>query len=261
SAVRKNPVVGYAGGSKKEEFEFLEVVIARLNKIRPDIRFEFIGGFSDGLRELNNVQWFPGFNDYAKFLAFKVSRGWTVGLAPLMDSEFNASKTNNKFREYAGCNIAGLYSKTSPYVECVRSGESGLLVKNSPDDWVEAIIRMVDDQSLCERIKAEAFSFVDSNYSHEVIAPVWKAAIDSIPGMPPLKNFGSAQFRFFKYYRLIGFTDAAQEDSKFSSMFRAVLRRKVRSLLNRVSTGHLLIVSVLIVLCLANFFTLMAKLL
>lgn len=244
-AVRKFPVVGYAGGYKEEEFEFLEEVISRLNSERPEIRFEFIGGISDGLRSLSNVQWFPGTSDYAAFLSQKVSRNWTVGLAPLMESEFNSSKTNNKFREYGGCRIPGVYSKASPYVECVRTEESGLLVRNDVSAWVEAIKRIVDDQSLQKRIKEESYAFVESNYSHRVIAPAWKKAIEQIPGFPKLRRFDSLRFRFFKYCGLLGLINSSvpqQQNNSFTWMCKAILGKASNSLLTRLGLRRLFLV-------------------
>lgn len=239
--VRKFPVVGYAGGYKEEEFEFIEEVISRLSSGRPEIRFEFIGGISDGLRNLSNVQWFPGTSDYEAFLSLKISRNWTVGLAPLMESEFNSSKTNNKFREYGGCRIPGVYSETSPYIECVRPEESGLLVRNDVGAWVDAIKRVVDDQFLQEKIKKESCAFVESNYSHRVIAPAWRKAIEQIPGFPKLRRLDSLRFRFFKYCGLLGLIDSnmPQQQSDFIWMCKAILRKASKALLTRLGLRRL----------------------
>ncbi|RRW66755.1 glycosyltransferase [Pseudomonas fluorescens] len=262
-AVRRFPVVGYAGGFKKAEFEFLETVLYRLNKARPEIRFEFIGGISDELRVLNNVQWFPGFADYAAFMAFKVSRGWSVGLAPLMESEFNSSKTNNKFREYAGCNIAGIYSKTSPYIECVRSEENGLLVPNDATAWVEAIQKIIDDAPLREKIQNEAYSFVDANYSHKVIAPAWHAVVESIPKLAELPRCGGIRFKYFKYYHMFGFSDAATklDNSSLYSVIKVIVKKRSRALLRRLAARQLLVVSIVMLLGFSIFFLLRAYLL
>lgn len=198
------PIVGYAGGYKEDEFSFLEKVINQLSKERPEIRFEFIGSISDKLRQLDSVQWFPGCSDYEKFLSLKINRHWAVGLAPLMENEFNAAKTNNKFREYGGCGIPGVYSNTSPYVECVRSEETGLLVENSVENWVGAIKTLVDDKSLHDRIKNEAFSFVDSNYSHQSISRAWRNALESIPENKPAKSFSRFRFHYVNQFSVNG---------------------------------------------------------
>lgn len=254
--VREFPIVGYAGGYKEEEFEFLEEVICRLNSERPEIRFEFIGGISDGLRCLNNVQWFPGTSDYEAFLSLKVSRGWTVGLAPLMETEFNSSKTNNKFREYSGCHIPGVYSRTSPYVECVRPDELGVLVCNEVGAWVEAIKRIVDDELLQEKIRKESFAFVVSNYSHRVIAPAWKKTIYRIPGLPISRRLESFRFRIFKYCALLGLVDGKipQKQSSFIWMCKAIGRRASKALLSRLGVKRLFLIACLLSLYLFTIF-------
>lgn len=54
-------VVGYAGAYKFEEFDIIEQAVLNWLSGGPDIRFEFIGGASARLRQLESVQWFPGF--------------------------------------------------------------------------------------------------------------------------------------------------------------------------------------------------------
>lgn len=252
----QRPVVGYAGGYKEEEFAFLEKVITQLSKERPEIRFEFIGSISDKLRSLNSVQWFPGFSDYAKFLSFKMSRNWTVGLAPLMESEFNAAKTNNKFREYGGCSIPGIYSDTSPYVECVSSEDTGLLVENSVESWVDAIKKLVDDKNLHERIKKEAFAFIDSNYSHDAISCAWKEALKAVPQSRPLKRYSQLRFYFVKRYYVSDCSDVAValESSNPLSMCQILLKRCFKYLLTKLTLRRIFMICIFLMFGVANFY-------
>lgn len=257
SRLDSSPVVGYAGGFKEEEFRFLEPVVKHLGKERPDIRFEFIGGISDNLRSLNNVQWFPGSSDYAAFLSFKMSRKWTVGLAPLMESEFNASKTNNKFREYGGCNIPGVYSNTSPYVESILSGESGLLVQNTTEAWIEAIKQLVDDQSLHDKVMKGAYDFVNANYSHESIAPAWKNALAHIPESPQPLMWSRFRFSYVKRYHVHNLPLIAMALANADHpvlMAKILVKRKIKSLLSRLTIRRVVVVTALIALIVANLY-------
>lgn len=198
--VKKGAVVGYAGGYKKEEFELLEDVISKLDAERPDIRFEFIGGVSDRLRTFKNVQWFPGLSDYAAYISFKISRRWSIGLGPLLESEFNASKTDNKFREYGGCRIPGIYSDTGPFVDSVTPGVYGILVKNKVDAWAAAIEKLVDDEVLHESIAQAAFTYVDSTYSHDALIPSWREALLIDRGKSPSSWRDCIRFRCAKLF-------------------------------------------------------------
>lgn len=250
----RSAVVGYAGGYKQEEFALLEQVITQLGIERPEIRFEFIGGVSDRLRILNNVQWFPGFSDYSAFLAFKMSRYWSVGLAPLIDNTFNSSKTNNKFREYGGCKIPGVYSNVSPYTECVRSEESGLLVENNTAAWVEAIKNLVDNSVLQNRIKSGAFDYVQSNCSHESVAPSWREALLSIPKGPRSSLLSCFRFSNVKRFREKNFSQVSVvlESAGPCSILWLVLKLKLKSLLSGVTMRRIFMIFILITLVIAD---------
>ncbi|WP_432217393.1 glycosyltransferase [Pseudomonas kribbensis] len=256
----RDAVVGYAGGYKEEEFSLLQEVVEQLGKERPEIRFEFIGGVSDELRSLNNVQWFPGFSDYSQFLEFKMARNWSVGLAPLMESQFNASKTNNKFREYGGCGISAIYSNTTPYVECVVSERSGLLVDNNVADWVEAIKRLVDNPQLRETIKEESFKYVELNHSHESIIPAWREALDRISHDSERLMSSRIRFNYVKHFHLSGMSRVAKrmEGATATSIYGFVLKGKLKSLLNRAPVRKLIKACAFVALIAAGLYLLKA---
>lgn len=121
---------------------------------------------------------FRVFADYQEFIRFKISRGWSLGLAPLLDSPFNASKTNNKFREYGG-DIPGLYSDVLPNNDCVEHGVTGL-TGNDVESWVGSIIYAADNPGLGRSISRSAMRYVREHYSHRAIAPSWLAVIRSV---------------------------------------------------------------------------------
>ncbi|XQE68482.1 hypothetical protein ACOAPY_07900 [Pseudomonas sp. P3C3] len=199
-------VVGYAGGYRAEEFDIIEQVVMDLAGRRPDIRFEFIGGVSSRLRQLESVQWFPGFSDYQEFIKFKISRRWSLGLAPLLDSPFNASKTNNKFREYGGCGIPGLYSDVLPYKDCVEHGVTGYLTGNDVESWVSSIVYAADHAGEGRSISRSAMQYVRERYSHRAIASSWLAVIKDVPLASSTRGGGAKslklRFNYMKYHYL-----------------------------------------------------------
>jgi len=68
--------------------------------------------------------------------------GLHIGLAPLLPGQFNAGRSPTKFFDFVRCGAVGIYSDVTPYAGFVRNGVDGLLVKNDPDAWVEAILRL-----------------------------------------------------------------------------------------------------------------------
>ena len=48
----------------------------------------------------------------------------------------------------ATCGVAGIYSDVEVYADCVRHGQTGLLVANNAEAWYRALRKLVDDASL-----------------------------------------------------------------------------------------------------------------
>lgn len=119
-----------------------------------------------------------GTANYNRFISRFYSAGYDIGLAPLLKTAFYQSKTNSKYREYGGCGIAGIYSRASPYTECVAHEHTGLVVENTRDSWRAALLRLIEDDELRERIKRNARADVLENYSYSIYLSNWRESID-----------------------------------------------------------------------------------
>ena len=124
------------------------------------VTFEFIGWMPEALGGLPNVVFHPWIGDYDKYLEFKVSRRWHIGIAPLIGDGFEKYKTNNKYREYGGCMIPGVYSDVSPFRETVDDGKTGILVENEVGAWIGALEKLVASPALRSAIAQAAFDDV-----------------------------------------------------------------------------------------------------
>lgn len=165
--------IGFAGSSSRDED--LQLIVPAINVVLarfPDVVFEFAGVMPAGVLASERVRFFPQFPNYAEFVKFQASRGWLLGLAPLLDKVSNRSKTNNKFREYGACGVAGIYSKIEPYAEVIPE-VSGLLVSESASAWTDAICRLLDDPELTKKIAAHAYAVVVAKYSVDTVAGQW----------------------------------------------------------------------------------------
>jgi glycosyltransferase involved in cell wall biosynthesis len=133
-------------------------------KYKNKVRAEFIGYCPEELKDFSGVEKFDFIADYDEFRKFFASRKWDIGLAPLNDTSFNRSKTNNKYREYSSFGVAGIYSNVSAY-KCVEDSKNGLLVNNTEEEWFCAICRLIDDVGLRKRLATNAYSDIKEHYS------------------------------------------------------------------------------------------------
>jgi glycosyltransferase involved in cell wall biosynthesis len=130
-------------------------------------------------------------SDYSQYFAQFARAGFDVGLAPMPDHAFYQCKTATKFREYAACRIAGVYSDVEIYRDCVTDGVTGLLVpsQTAAGDlaaaWAAAIGRLVAGRALRARIQDEAEARARERYSAGRLGDEWLRQLDEVRATGP----------------------------------------------------------------------------
>ena len=82
-----------------------------------------------------------------------------IGIAPLEDSDFNRSRSDVKFLEYAAHTVAPVVQARGPYLMSVQSGKTGLLF-NSADELISILDRLAYDASARAGLAAAAYRYV-----------------------------------------------------------------------------------------------------
>ncbi|NYH22319.1 glycosyltransferase [Paraburkholderia bryophila] len=166
--------IGFAGSITRAD-DFVEILpaLTRLRDTYGNVTLTFFGYCPPELINSERVTYVPHVANYSEFIRLKASHSLDIGLAPMAASAANLYKTNNKYREYGAMKIAGIYTDTSPYKECVMDGETGLLVNHSIEAWYEALEKLVTDVDLRARIATAAYEDVKTNYAQSVVAQQW----------------------------------------------------------------------------------------
>jgi glycosyltransferase involved in cell wall biosynthesis len=159
---------------------FTPALMRVLDEYSDHVEVHFWGYYPLELRTHRGTHFHPVLLDYDRFLRKFSCAGFDIGLAPLLDDIFYRSKTNNKFREYGASRIAGIYSDVDVYSTCVTNGETGLLVPNQPQAWYDAIVRLIEDYALRDKIKNQAQEYVRQHYSQENFEQVWLTHIQHV---------------------------------------------------------------------------------
>lgn len=133
-----------AGKDHAEIFnKYLSPVFNRIiEKYKDVIDITFIG-VRPNLAQFENVHYIEqmAYSDYLKFMQ---KEQFDVGLAPLEDTSFCRRKYFVKYIEYSKYGILGMYSDSYPYKFVVRNKENGILVKNSIEEWMKEITRLIE---------------------------------------------------------------------------------------------------------------------
>lgn len=163
--------IGYPSSRRPNVAELLTNVVSRMLDLHhQDVEFEFIGWMPDTLRDVSGVTFLPEVRGYENYVAAVQQRCWDIALAPMMDSLFENSKTNLKYREYAAFGVPGIYSNVPLYSSCVRHEQTGLLTENSVDAWLAALGQMLTLPALRATIVDAARREVERNYAQPLVA-------------------------------------------------------------------------------------------
>jgi glycosyltransferase involved in cell wall biosynthesis len=97
---------------------------------------------------------------------------WDFAICPIEENTFNKSKSNLKFIEFSNAGFPCICSDVENYAKTVKDRETGLLTKNTEEDWYEKLYEMVNNAALRNHIKKNAKEFVKekfdmaNNYKH-----------------------------------------------------------------------------------------------
>jgi glycosyltransferase involved in cell wall biosynthesis len=144
------------------DFASIEPVLTRLKaEYESRIVVDIVG--MTGLRELppglnridaswHAAQSYPGFVNWLN----AVQPAWHIGLAPMLDTPFNRSRSDTPAMNYAALGLATLASDVPAYRGSIADGPAGQLVRNDHGAWHATLDWLIRDQSLRRTVAAGA---------------------------------------------------------------------------------------------------------
>ena len=108
-------------------------------------------------------------------------RTFDVGIKPMPDDEWARGKCPMKELQYLALGIPAVCSAVGGTREAVRHGDNGYLV-STEDEWMEALLRLVDDASLRARLGEAGRRTVRERYASERSAALFAASVRAVAG-------------------------------------------------------------------------------
>ena len=184
-------IVGFAGDpSHGADLEMIRDVGAEILEAYPNVWLVCAGinppPFAPHPR-LAVPPWVP-IEEYGELL-----RTFDIGIAPLVDTEFNRSKSDLKVLEYSMAGIPVVASDVGVYSSFVKDGETGFLVK-SPQQWSKTLRRLIEDRGLREEIGGKANAVARERLISSTVG-MWTEAYGIEAGfvVPTLGSLGNRQ--------------------------------------------------------------------
>lgn len=182
------PTVGWMGSMAHfKDHGVLELVYHEVVLKYPDVVFSFLGHMlPEHIKGLNRdnweikpgISWWEGNPDSdMTFPRLMSLTGYDVGLAPLIESQYNSARSLAKWFEYTMTGIPMVASEWGPYIS-LRDGQDAYLVKTK-EGWVEAITYLLENKNERNRLITTARERISSEFTIEHTLPAWGKVFDT----------------------------------------------------------------------------------
>ena len=182
----KTTTIGWmGGGTHNEDHEMMQDAVLEVLEKCPNSRFHYIsGGPPPGAYRHPRISWDHDFKAIDKYPRWMSRKGFDIGIAPLVDNEFNRGKSNLRWLEYSAMGIPTVASPVVHFQRSIRHGETGFLAR-SRAEWVDLLMKLVREPELRENIGGAARREGKRLWNPEIQARKYRAALEVIANAKP----------------------------------------------------------------------------
>lgn len=180
--VDKGRIVLYINDGTIDMFnKYLRPGLKKLGEIRPNVFQIDLLSLKPNCDNIEGVTVnFVPHMTYPQFREYMNGTPFFLGLAPLDNEGFNQYKYFNKYIEYTRAGIVGIYSDCPLYRQVIQNGVNGLLVENTADAWVDAILYCYDYPDERRKYLENAQTIISDQFNKDSIC---KRLITGLPEM------------------------------------------------------------------------------
>ncbi|WP_155774331.1 glycosyltransferase [Burkholderia pseudomultivorans] len=168
---RKNPgetwAVYMGSSTHSEDLALLKNAVRQANRKCPGLRLFTIGitgEKGDWYESIPIPEDKRNYPDFVRWLR-GILNAMDFGVAPLVESSFNAAKSDLKFLEYSAAKLPVMCSRVKPYVDVVIHGKNGMLVENNDEAWEYALLFACQNANKMLEMAREGFEYAKNERS------------------------------------------------------------------------------------------------
>lgn len=178
-------VIGYHGSvTHDSDLKMLLPVVDKLMykhknfymQIMGSVRKESLDELFKGIYNVNRFEITPGTPAFDHFPERLMSNAWDIGVAPLIDDQFNRGKSHIKYLEYSMKRIPTVASDVFPYRE---NAKHAILCK-TPQDWYNRLDTLILNKKKRDRIGEESYEHVVKECQYKDHAHKWIDAAQTV---------------------------------------------------------------------------------
>lgn len=166
--------IGWAGGgTHAEDLNIIEEPLFRVLDKYKHVHFKICAGetphgypkWVEGHPRIHKIYKAHTIKKYPKALN---KMGFNIGIAPLIDNNFNRGKSNLRWLEYSALGIPCVASNVMHFSQTIKHGFTGFLAETS-EDWVNCLSRLIESDVLRTTIGANANNTVRTDWNPDVM--------------------------------------------------------------------------------------------
>lgn len=172
--------IGWAGGaSHDEDLKIIEPVVHAILAKHPTVEFCFVHGIPAFLRNIPRVKAINDFTRIDRYPQFLASRGFDIGIAPLVDNAFNRGKSNLRWLEYSGLKIPTVASNVGHFAETLTQAEDAMLC-STYQDWMDSLSFLISDENARRKLGKAANQKARKDFNVDRNIQLYRAALEEI---------------------------------------------------------------------------------
>jgi glycosyltransferase involved in cell wall biosynthesis len=161
--------IGWCGsGSTLCYLEALTPVFKAVLERRKDVKLRIVADLRpvlDGIAE-NQLEFIP----WSPEVEVRAIQEMSLGLMPLENTPWARGKCSFKLLTYMACGIPVVASPVGMNLGVLAAG--GGIAARSPDEWIDAIHSLLDEEALAQRLGQQGREVVLRDYSLSALAPL-----------------------------------------------------------------------------------------
>ncbi len=172
----------YGGHSHYEDWLLLEEVIPAVMEKYPQAKLVLMGSKWDATLKgipkdrIEYHPWVPTPAYPYKAAALDAD----ICVIPLVDSEFNRSKSAIKWIEQGALSVPCVASNVSPYKEMATEDNGVFIQDNSPEAWMNGISYLIENKDERRQMGTMARKYVEDNYDINDKWKLWHSAYEGV---------------------------------------------------------------------------------
>lgn len=183
--VRQRVNIGWVGGgTHNDDLGLIKNPMFRILDKFKDVIFTVLHGVPESLKHHKQIKWTTDFKPIDKYPEWVHRHKFDIGIAPLVDNNFNRGKSNLRWLEYSAMAIPTVASPLPHFSGSIVHGSTGFIA-STEEQWEHYLTLLIVDATLRRTIGNNARNEVKQNWSLKSLGIKYKDVIKEFHNAEP----------------------------------------------------------------------------